>query len=203
MNATMDAVEWLRERSEEYREKLEMGLTELQEYRENTGSVSLENDQNIVIEKLKALNSALTVAQTERIQAETAWNAIRGQVADKKTPASKLATLLPDAAVQDAFQKLLEQQREVANLKLRYRAQHPTCNRPSNWKRVWRNNLSKRATMPFSPLRNATKCLSSASKIFRSPCNNRRRKRLIWIESSCVITGSSEISKPIRKFIRP
>ena len=125
MNATMDAVEWLRERSEEYREKLEMGLTELQEYRENTGSVSLENDQNIVIEKLKALNSALTVAQTERIQAETAWNAIRGQVADKKTPASKLATLLPDAAVQDAFQKLLEQQREVANLKLRYRAQHP------------------------------------------------------------------------------
>ena len=124
MNATMEAVEWLRQRSEEYREKLETGLTELQEYREKTGSVSLENDQNIVIEKLKALNSALTSAQTERIQAETTRDAIRKQVAENLSE-TKLASLLPDSTVQEALQKLLAQQREVAQLKLRYREQHP------------------------------------------------------------------------------
>jgi polysaccharide biosynthesis transport protein len=124
MNASMEAVEWLRERSEEYRQKLEKGLLQLQEYREQTGSVSLEEDQNIVIEKLKALNSALTQAQTERIQAETMWTSVKKQM-EAKVPLSKIASLLNDLGVQAALQKLQEQQREVARLQQRYREQHP------------------------------------------------------------------------------
>jgi polysaccharide biosynthesis transport protein len=60
MGTTMEAVEWLRARAEEYRADLEAGLLQLQQYREDTGSVSLEDDQNIVIAKLKALNNVLT-----------------------------------------------------------------------------------------------------------------------------------------------
>ncbi|MGD9781860.1 MAG: GumC family protein [Kiritimatiellia bacterium] len=124
MGASMQAIDWLRERSDEYREKLEKGLSELQEYREKTQSVSLEEDQNIVIEKLKALNSALTVAQTERIQAETAWRSLQAQI-DGGVSMSQIAAVLNDASVQAAFQKLQDQQRELAGLQQRYRAQHP------------------------------------------------------------------------------
>ncbi len=124
MGASMQAVDWLRERSEEYREKLEKGLLELQEYREQTGSVSLEEDQNIVIEKLKALNGALTSAQTDRIQAETMWKSVQAQI-DARTPLTQIAAVLNDLAVQTALQKLQEQQREVAGLQQRYRDRHP------------------------------------------------------------------------------
>ena len=124
MGTSMEAVEWLRERSEEYREKLEKGLLQLQEYREETGSVSLEEDQNIVIEKLKALNSALTVAQTERIQAETLWQSVQAQI-DGGVEMSKVAALLDVPGVQAALQKLQEQQREVVRLQQRYREKHP------------------------------------------------------------------------------
>jgi capsular exopolysaccharide synthesis family protein len=124
MQTTIEAVEWLRERSEEYRERLEKGLLELQAYREQTGSVSLENDQNIVIEKLKALNSALTMAQTERIQAETQWHAVKSQM-DKKVEPAKIATVLHDESLVLVSQKLQEQQRVVAALQQRYREQHP------------------------------------------------------------------------------
>ena len=124
MGASMQAVDWLRERSEEYREKLEKGLLELQEYREQTGSVSLEEDQNIVIEKLKALNGALTLAQTDRIQAETMWKSVQAQI-DARTPLTQIAAVLNDMAVQTALQKLQEQQREVAGLQQRYRDRHP------------------------------------------------------------------------------
>ena len=124
MGTSMEAIDWLRDRSEEYRGKLEKGLLQLQEYREQTGSVSLEEDQNIVIEKLKALNSALTQAQTERIQAETMWKSMQQQIADKVS-LSKIAALLSDLGVQAALQKLQEQQREVARLQQRYREQHP------------------------------------------------------------------------------
>ncbi len=124
MQTTIEAVEWLRERSEEYRARLETGLLELQTYREQTGSVSLENDQNIVIEKLKALNSALTVAQTERIEAETQWHAVKRQM-DKKVEPAKMASLLQDPNLLLVSQKWQEQQRVVATLQQRYREQHP------------------------------------------------------------------------------
>lgn len=124
MNASLEAVEWLRERSEEYREKLEKGLSQLQEYREKTGSVSLEEDQNIVIEKLKALNAALTVAETERMQAETLWKSVQAQQ-EAGTPANKIAAILNEASVQAALQQWRDQQREVARLRQRYREQYP------------------------------------------------------------------------------
>ena len=124
MGVSMQAIDWLRERSEEYREKLEKGLLELQEYRERTGSVSLEEDQNIVIEKLKALNGALTAAQTERIQAETKWQSVQQQIRAGQT-AAQIAALLGSADVQAARQRLRDQQRETAGLRQRYREQHP------------------------------------------------------------------------------
>ena len=124
MGVSMQAIDWLRERSEEYRVKLEKGLLELQEYRERTGSVSLEEDQNIVIEKLKALNGALTAAQTERIQTETKWQAVQQQIRDGQ-PIGQIAGLLGSVDVQAARQRLQDQQREVAGLRQRYREQHP------------------------------------------------------------------------------
>ncbi len=124
MGTSMEAIDWLRERSEEYRDKLEKGLLQLQEYREATGSVSLEEDQNIVIEKLKALNSVLTQAQTERILAETMWKSVQQQI-DDGVPLSKVASLLSDLGVQAALQKVQEQEREVVRLQQRYRQQHP------------------------------------------------------------------------------
>mgnify|MGYP001765177293 CR=1 FL=1 len=124
MGISMQAIDWLRDRSEEYRDKLEKGLLELQEYREETGSVSLEEDQNIVIEKLKALNGVLTMAQTDRIQAETMWKSVQGQL-DAEVPLAQIAAVLNDPGVQPALQKLQDQQREVAGLQQRYRSQHP------------------------------------------------------------------------------
>lgn len=124
MGASMQAIDWLRERSEEYRQKLEKGLLQLQEYREQTKSVSLEEDQNIVIEKLKALNSALTMAQTERIQVETMWASIQRQL-DSRVPMTQIAAVLNDLNVRAALQKLQDQQREVAGLQQRYLRGHP------------------------------------------------------------------------------
>ena len=124
MGASMQAIDWLHERSEEYRAKLEKGFHELQEYREQTGSVSLEDDQNIVIEKLKALNSALTAAQTERIRAETNWKNVQQQLQNGGSVV-EVVSLLAGEEVQQARQRLQEQQRVVANLRQRYREQHP------------------------------------------------------------------------------
>ncbi len=124
MKASMQAVDWLREQSEEYRRKLEAGLSELQQYRETTESVSLEEDQNIVIVKLKALNATLTDAQTMRIEAESRWSVIDTQL-KKGTPMLEIAAQLNDPGVSSALQMLQEQEHKVAELQQRYKPGYP------------------------------------------------------------------------------
>jgi succinoglycan biosynthesis transport protein ExoP len=124
MKASMQAVDWLRERSVEYREKLEIGLNELQLYRESTQSVSLEEDQNIVIAKLKALNATLTEAQTQRIDAETRWQAIDAQL-KRDVPMIEIAAQLNDASVAESLSLLQTQERRVSELQQRYKSGYP------------------------------------------------------------------------------
>ena len=124
MNASMQAVNWLKDQSVEYRQKLEAGLNELQQYRENTESVSLEEDQNIVIAKLKALNATLTDAQAQRIDAETRWKAIDSQMS-RGTPMVEIAAQFNDLTVNEALAKLQEQDRKVAELQQRYKPGFP------------------------------------------------------------------------------
>ncbi len=124
MNASIKAVEWLRARADEYREKLEAGLLELQKYRESTQSVSLEDDQNIVIANLKALNSAMTDAQKQRIEAETYWTRIHGRL-EAGAGLLGIAAELDDPGAREALRRWREQEARLSALQLRYLPDHP------------------------------------------------------------------------------
>lgn len=135
MDTSMQAVEWLRDKSGEYRKKLEKGLLELQEYRETAGSVSLEEDQNIVIAKLKALNEALTAAQTDRIEAESLWQAVQQQV-NNHLSREEIALLLDEDTVGSALTEWQAQKQTVAQLKQRYKADYPDLKEAVDTERV-------------------------------------------------------------------
>src|SRR5207248_175549 len=75
--SSKEASDWLGERLAEQRKEVETSEQALQRYREQTDSVSLEEKQNIVVQKLADLNAAVTRAKTERIQKEAAYNQMR------------------------------------------------------------------------------------------------------------------------------
>ena len=124
MGVSLQASEWLLERSIDYRERLEAGMHALQQYREEAQSVSLEEDQNIVIAKLKSLNSALSAAQTERIAKQSKWEAISRQI-DAEVPRGRIAPQLGDAVLADAQAQLQRHRQRMALLRERYRDDHP------------------------------------------------------------------------------
>lgn len=124
MNASMRAVEWLRARAEENRAKLEAGLLELQKYRETTQSVSLEDDQNIVIAKLKALNAAVTEAQTQRIALETQWAQVEQRLRDGAAP-TDIVLALDDLTAREAYRQWQDAERRIIALRDRYLPSHP------------------------------------------------------------------------------
>ncbi len=133
MTASMLAVEWLRARSVEYREKLEQGLMALQKYREEALSVSLEEDQNIIIAKLKSLNATLTSAQTDRIDAQSRWESIASRIemlvpADSSANLQKLQMIAQDLdnpVLSETLFRLRAQQQQVVRLRERYKSDHP------------------------------------------------------------------------------
>src|SRR5262249_20064221 len=75
--ASKEASDWLSQRLAEQRKLVEASEGALQQYREEHDAVSLEERQNIVVQKLADLNAAVTRAKTERIQKEAAYNQVR------------------------------------------------------------------------------------------------------------------------------
>ncbi len=73
---TKDAAGWLQEQLAEKEKALKKAETALQEYKEREEIVSLEDRQNIIIQKLEDLNKVLTNARTERIGVETLYKQI-------------------------------------------------------------------------------------------------------------------------------
>ncbi|HKL21168.1 MAG TPA: polysaccharide biosynthesis tyrosine autokinase [Tichowtungia sp.] len=124
MSASLEAIDWLQDKSEEYRNKLDEGLLALQKYREQNESVSLEEDQNIVIAKLKTLNAALTESQTELIGVRSRRNAVQEQI-QKGIPLEELAVQLDDEGLTEALMHLRQQRRKVAQLQQRYKEGWP------------------------------------------------------------------------------
>ena len=79
---TKEASDFLTQQLGQQRTKLEASEQALQTYRERTGSVSLEERQNVVVQRLADLNAALTRAATARIQKEAAYNQVKDVLQD-------------------------------------------------------------------------------------------------------------------------
>jgi polysaccharide biosynthesis transport protein len=125
MSASTEAVSWLREQVDEYRLKVEKSEEALAQYRQHTQSVSLDERQNIVVDKLKELNAAVTQAQQARLTAEAEWNGIKSLL-DAGHSATEIPVIMKSERVTTLRQQLSDKQIALAVLRERYLDQHPS-----------------------------------------------------------------------------
>ena len=71
--ASRDASDWLQGQLAEQRGQVETAELALQKYREQNDAISLEDRQNIVVQKLADVNAAVTRAKTERLLKEATY----------------------------------------------------------------------------------------------------------------------------------
>lgn len=71
------ANDFLRDEANKLKEKLEASEEKLQKYKEEQNAVSLQDDQNITVEKLKELNAQVGQAKNERIRLESDIDLLR------------------------------------------------------------------------------------------------------------------------------
>ena len=122
--ASKDASDWLGARLGEQRKAVDASERALQHYREQSDAVSLEERQNIVVQKLADLNSAVTKAKTERIQKEAAYQQIKA-VQNDRAALDTIPAILSNQFIQQQKTELAELQRQEAQLSEKLGQRHP------------------------------------------------------------------------------
>ena len=119
LSVSSNATDFLRQESDRLKAKLQSAEQAVQKYREDHKAVSLEDKQNIIVEKLKALNVKVTEAKAERLRLEADVAAIKEGKA--RTPEDML--LLPSVA---ALPVVVELRKELADKQSRFKAESQT-----------------------------------------------------------------------------
>ncbi len=122
--ASKEASDWLGQRLAEQRKQVEASEGALQRYREKNDAVSLEERQNIVVQKLADLNGAVTRAKTERMQKESAYNQIVA-MHNERAALDTIPAILSNQFVQQQKNELAELQRQQAQLSEKLGERHP------------------------------------------------------------------------------
>jgi len=125
LTASLETATWLQQQAEEIKPKLAKSEATLLEYREANHAVSLEERQNIVVDKLKALSADLTQAHTERLAAEAEWKTIQAALTNGR-PIITIPLIAADTQVKALQAQLNEKQVALASQRERYKAEYPT-----------------------------------------------------------------------------
>ena len=122
--ASRDASNWLGDRLTEQRAQVESAELALQRYREQNEAISLEDRENIVVQKLADLNAAVTRAKTERLQKEAMYRQLEAAGRD---PAllDTFPAILGNAFIQTQKTELAALLRQQAQLADRLGDRHP------------------------------------------------------------------------------
>lgn len=118
------ALAFLKEQAEELRKKVEASERDLQDYRQRFHLVSLEANQNIVVDNLKTLNANNTAARVARLAAE-ARLAQAEDLLKREASAEQMASATGFESLGDLAKRLAELQAKRAVMAERYGLRHP------------------------------------------------------------------------------
>lgn len=126
--ASQEASDWLNDRLAEQRKQVEDAELALQQYREQNDAISLEDTENIVVQKLADLNAAVTRAKTQRIEKEALYNQLR---LSQSNPAAldTFPAILSNTFIQQQKAEIARLQREQAQLSEKLGDKHPEMQR--------------------------------------------------------------------------
>jgi capsular exopolysaccharide synthesis family protein len=130
--------------TEAKRLKLRLSLSEnaLQAYKEKTKSASLEERQNVVVDKLRELSQKVTAAKSVRIEKEAEYNQAQ-QLGTNALGLMVLAAVANDPTVSEIRSQMAKADSELATVKQRYKAKHPRYLQAASQVEEWSRALNK------------------------------------------------------------
>jgi capsular exopolysaccharide synthesis family protein len=122
--ASRQSSAWLEARLDEQRRKVEADDLALQQYKEQQDALSVEDRQNIVVQRLSDLNTAATKARTDRLEKEGTYRQIE-QAQTNPAALDNVPAIAVNATIQQYRTQLGDLQRQQLELGQRYGDKHP------------------------------------------------------------------------------
>jgi capsular exopolysaccharide synthesis family protein len=122
--ASTEAIEWLDQHMGQLKKKVEESEVELHRYKEENSIVSLEERQDIIVQHLSELNSALTRAKTDRIRLETLYNQVT-KYTGKDGVIESLPSVINNSLIQGLKTEFIGLQAEYNRISNKYGRKHP------------------------------------------------------------------------------
>ena len=122
---TRDASSFLMGEVKRLNAKLQASKQALQEYREQTKAVSLEESRNITDARLRELNAKVTEAKTLRLKLESDYAQVRALAGKSPDILMNVNSVASAPIVLEQKKNLTAQEAELANLSQRYKGKHP------------------------------------------------------------------------------
>ena len=122
--SSRDASAWLSQQLAEQRQQVEAAETALQQYREQNDALSVADRQNIVVQKLADLNSAVTKAKTDRLLKESMYRQLAA-IENDPTALDTFPAILANQFIQQQKTELASLQRHQAQLGEKLGDRHP------------------------------------------------------------------------------
>lgn len=126
-HVSQGAHEFLRQEAERLKATLAKSEESLQRYKKLHQAVSLEEKQNIIVERLKELNQRVTTAKAERLKLEADCAQLRELAGQPPERLLALGSVAGSAEVADVLRKIGEKDAEIGTLSRRYKPEHPKC----------------------------------------------------------------------------
>jgi succinoglycan biosynthesis transport protein ExoP len=119
------AADFLTEEAGKLRAKLLDSEHRLQRYKEEHDSVSLQQNQNIIVDKLHQLNASVTTAEDKRLKIESDLEQFRHTDPDDTADLLKIPSVAALPQVASISQQITQASTELGTLKERYLPLHP------------------------------------------------------------------------------
>ncbi len=125
MGASREANEFLKEEAAKLKSKLEESEQELQGYRESHREIPLDQNQNIVLQKLQEVNRSVTEAKDARLKLESDLESLDKVKQGDTGSLLRISSVAAIPQVASSGQDLLKAQADFASMKERYLPKHP------------------------------------------------------------------------------
>ncbi len=147
------AVEYLRTRAKELQQEAEAAEGKLQDYRRKHNLVSLDNSMNIVADRLRAINTALTTARFSRLETESLLGQIEKMQRENPANLLEIGYISAYGNIPALKTQLAELNKNQAILSERYFERHPKMVELANAIDVVTGQINRNIDQSISDLR--------------------------------------------------
>lgn len=168
--ATEQAKEWLTKQLEDLKAKVERADEALQAFGSRHDIISLEEKENVVIQRLNELNEALTKAEAERMGKEALYRQTRGAYGDS------LPSILENKLVMDLKQALIQLEGQYMKLSETFKPEHPEMVRLRTQIKTIRDRLDGEIQRIVTGIQNEYESSLRREKLLRESFEAQKRR---------------------------